>query len=593
MNETYQRLINLFKKFDTDLTPIDQHTVNNEIKNIIPTENYKPEFKETAEFMAFNLAEKLGGDQSYGTYFGPFFTSFTHEGIQYDNPPLQSITPEMIVYWEKRSSEVLHPYLIARYSGLAWDLTSLVSKEPVNQDLRIKFTNASLQIVERKLFTSPQIGLFHLRRGMNVATKFNDQYLFPRIKNLIIDLEKEFSVLPTPAPWGFGFDILFKNKKLAASPEELKGLIENLEKKLFKFSTPNQVGKTDPWAAQHAASRLADYYTSLKLPTETKRVILQVGIAYEPLFANVNKIQVAGWMQKLFELYKFYQLKDEAEDVLKRLREISKEASDEMGGFAHSFNIPKEQVDELIVNIYSVGDETVFANIVNRFVPSKEVTKDSLLKLAKEAPMQFLFSKDLQDNKGRKVAEVGSIEDDLEGNIILGIAEQFPVSSFFLHHVLAYGVEKGILTTNTILKFLMQSAIINASRIPIFEKAIEAYLRSDFLVFIHLAIPQFEDAVRYLVELNGGNVLKYKNNIYNLRTFDDILRDPIVSNVFGDDLQTYLRILFTDARGWNLRNEVCHGLVEIEFFNKQVSDRLIHALFCVGMVRFIQTAVKP
>ena len=50
--------------------------------------------------------------------------------------------------------------------------------------------------------------------------------------------------------------------------------------------------------------------------------------------------------------------------------------------------------------------------------------------------------------------------------------------------------------------------------------------------------------------------------------------------------QSYLKILFTDNRGWNLRNDVCHGMIEPELFTKQSADRVLHALLSLGLVRY-------
>jgi hypothetical protein len=33
-----------------------------------------------------------------------------------------------------------------------------------------------------------------------------------------------------------------------------------------------------------------------------------------------------------------------------------------------------------------------------------------------------------------------------------------------------------------------------------------------------------------------------------------------VKQCFGDNLSFYFRILLTDQRGWNMRNNVCHGI---------------------------------
>ena len=104
---------------------------------------------------------------------------------------------------------------------------------------------------------------------------------------------------------------------------------------------------------------------------------------------------------------------------------------------------------------------------------------------------------------------------------------------------------------------------------------------------MHLLIPQIEEAIRNIVEFAGGNVLKPNNNgtSFMLRTLDEILRDPITVSSLGDDLCYYFRILFTDQRGWNMRNNVCHGIVGMETFTHQSADRVLHALLCLGILR--------
>lgn len=77
-----------------------------------------------------------------------------------------------------------------------------------------------------------------------------------------------------------------------------------------------------------------------------------------------------------------------------------------------------------------------------------------------------------------------------------------------------------------------------------------------------------------------------KGDAFNLKTFDHLLNDEIVTNVFGEDKSLYFRTLFTDKRGWNIRNNVAHGMLDTEqFHNKQNIDRILHATLCLGMVR--------
>ncbi len=78
---------------------------------------------------------------------------------------------------------------------------------------------------------------------------------------------------------------------------------------------------------------------------------------------------------------------------------------------------------------------------------------------------------------------------------------------------------------------------------------------------LHLLIPQLENACLNIVEDAGGNIYKEnKMGGYNIKVLNDILRDPLLINCLGSDAALYFQVLFSDLRGSNLRNEICHGL---------------------------------
>ena len=64
-----------------------------------------------------------------------------------------------------------------------------------------------------------------------------------------------------------------------------------------------------------------------------------------------------------------------------------------------------------------------------------------------------------------------------------------------------------------------------------------------------------------------------------------MLRTETVERVFGENAVLYLRTLLVDARGWNLRNNLCHASVTAEACNQQVADRVIHVLLMLANVR--------
>ncbi len=166
------------------------------------------------------------------------------------------------------------------------------------------------------------------------------------------------------------------------------------------------------------------------------------------------------------------------------------------------------------------------------------------------------------------------------------MSQNMSISNLFLQEVLIGFKEKFRPTAEDLIKYLYRSPVFEEDKKAIIEKGIKFYLENDFISGIHLLIPQIEDAFRNLIEKAGGAIYKPgRNGGMNLKIFDEILREPIVSSVFDENVSFYLRILFTDPRGWNLRNLVCHGSISPQQITNDIADRVFHAILLLAQVR--------
>ena len=101
-----------------------------------------------------------------------------------------------------------------------------------------------------------------------------------------------------------------------------------------------------------------------------------------------------------------------------------------------------------------------------------------------------------------------------------------------------------------------------------------------------MLIPQVEDALRNLLRLAGGSTYKqHRLGGLMLKIFDDLLREEAVVKSLGENVVHYFRVLFTDQRGWNIRNDVCHGITPTAAFSPQLTDRIFHALLVLALLR--------
>ena len=130
------------------------------------------------------------------------------------------------------------------------------------------------------------------------------------------------------------------------------------------------------------------------------------------------------------------------------------------------------------------------------------------------------------------------------------------------------------------------SPVFAPDRRPIIEAGIKAYLAGDHTLAVHLLVPQIEQALRVLLELAGGSVLKpARLGMLTYKLLHDMLQDPLLVQVLGEDTLLYLCVLLTDQRGWNIRNRISHGLCDVHEFSPAMSDRVMHVLLCLALVR--------
>jgi hypothetical protein len=584
---TLTEILNSFDK--SSGKTFDEHDIASELKQLIPKDTSKIEMDLRAELMAFEFVEDYPNNEtSWGTYFGPLFVINNNDGTATESPSIKLVTTEIIEYWTKRAYESQHPILVARYSGLVWDFQNKITGTKPNHKIARLYAQALIDTSISKTYRREVYVFKKIERALEISSALNDDVLIENCKHSLIAFEKDNSQDTKPGLWGYCYDLLIGNKKVKLSKEEEEGIINELENKLNRLTTSVDEGsKIDPWAAEAAADRLAQYYSKKGKFDDVRRVILKVGKAFEHIMSEASSMQASGWTEHLYRLYSKFNLKEEAAAALLKIRELGPKVSEELKPISHSMDIPREEIERYVNSMTEGSIEEFLKRFVFNYIPQKEEVKKQLFQLAKAAPFQFMIGQSLQDEKGRVLATIGSLENDLEGHIVRQVSQSLTFSSLFIHIIIEKAKEKFPLTKSDILKYIETSPIIDRSRFPIIEESLNAYFNNDFLVFTHLVIPQIEEAMRNLVELAGGNVLKdaKRGGGFQLKTFDEILRDSKLVQVVGEDFATYFRILFTDQRGWNLRNNVFHGLASPSAFNNQTGHRLLHSLLCLGLIR--------
>jgi hypothetical protein len=589
MADIHTTVVEILARFEGVDRPFSEHDISASIKSVTNGINWTDlPLEVVAEQIAFDFMEDFGRHESgWSTHFGPMMVMQGPEGLL-EYPSIKQVTPDIISYWLQRANNASHPVIRARYADLVWDLCFLVTGEKANYRMAQIAVDSIVEMASKKCHDTDVDIIGKLGRALSIAISLNDQTRITAAKDAIIEFEKKVADDKHPGLWGFSFDLLYENSKVILSDKERKSLVDELEARLARVSNRNTPETFDPWATECATLQLARHYRKIGLPDEMKRVLLVYGGAYAGIAKDASAMLASGWLENVHKQFLEFGLNEEAKIIAARIQELGSKVISEMKHISTEFTVPKHEMQAHIDEMNAGNLEEVLIRIALNYFPKRADVESRLKEVAKEHPLQFLISTQVIDHKGRPGLKIGSIENDPAGQVIKQMSQELQIINFFMWPTFQETKRKFCLSVQLLADYIFKSPIFDRSRRPIIEAGIAAWLGEDHLTCAHILIPQIEEAIRNLVQRNGGAVYtpeRSSDGGYRLRMLGDLLRDQLFIDVFDSDMAFYLSVLLCDQRGLNLRNSICHGFMNPEQFGHSVSDRMVHVLLILALVK--------
>jgi len=564
--------------FDNALEPLAPHKVLNALFAARPE---APAIDWLAEIAAFHLLDRHPVESAGGQNYYPDQTEI---------PDRAPITPPFIKYWARRAHEAANPLLKGLYADLIWDLSRRVTQQaPGIEFARVAIDGYVDAARGRRLqYEHPTFGI--LARALCLALSVKDA---PRIANAIqalIDYEDAVAIDNKPGLWGQSFDLLVKNPNVPLTEAQRTKIIGDMEGRLARTSDVQNLSTLDPWSAESAALPLADLYRRTGRPNDVRRVLQQFTIAFEEHSKHGSPLQVHAWLHRVHRILTQYGIADEAQRIAVALRTLGPSIKDDLKAIRTSMTIPADKMQEFVNELTAGTQDECLAKIAAHFIPRKARVQQQVKDIAASFIFPHIGSAAVQDHRGRTLATVGPITADPDGHLIQQMAQDMSLTSIFLFEALKGARSKFNLTAASLADYILRSAMLGEDDAPFVREGIAAYVDERFLPAIHLLVPRIESAFRNMFELTGSPVLR-PNRLggFDLISLGDMLRNELVTRVFGEDVPLYLSTLLVDARGWNLRNAVCHALISPGACGRQVADRVVHVFLLLARVQAKQT----
>jgi len=517
----------------------------------------------------------------WNTRFGPILETIKKDGTYHCFPDIAQIDNAVIAYLDQRVSQATHPALKARYADFLWDITSsAIGKKPSIEWAR-QAIDAYIDCGRR--FPTSHVTDERLMRALELALSVRDSPRLDQVVNTMLGLLDQSERPGSHVLWLF--DVLYDQKGVSLSDDQQSNLIVSLEKELERICGSDQeVG----FAAKEPALRLARHYERTDQSEEVKRVIRAYGHALGKFAMKAEGLVAMDWLQEVYATFLKFGMKEEAEEFQVAAKEKGKEAEGQMAHQSFSVEIPKAEIEIFLEEITAGDLESTLRRLAVDFCPRIDDLRKHLAGVKQKAKMLSMVS---QSKMGEQqvIARAGPIDSDPEGRLMFQMAEHVQWVTSLLTASIDRMRSKYEFSPETMREFLSKSLLFEESRIPLFEHAIKAYLADDHVTTIHVLVPQIEHSLRTLLASLHKPTNKHRRAdplVMVEKTLNDILeKEPVIPEFLGEDFTLYLRMFLCDPRGYNVRNNLSHGLMEPSQFTRGISDRLLHIVWSLGFVR--------
>lgn len=484
-----------------------------------------------------------------GDAFGPTFTATDEAGNLHVFPPdLAEVQEVDLDAWEDAISEIDHPLVQARMGDLLWE-----RRRSDRPDHFARSAIKGLAELSRDPELHPVQKAQNLSRALELAMQIRDRDSVEEVRERMIgfvqaDLENHGD--------GPGAALTVLRPLIDLDPDERPDqtgtLLEDVDKKYG----------ADPYIAETVSQLLAD----LTDPEERESLRRKEVHRWREEAGMGDSLLRIHRLEHALELAIKYGLSDEADEIRVELGRTRPEDLD-LQTITTDIEISKEESDAFLAQFNGAQDwQQALVRLGAQ--PPPHGSRDKLNELVDElmqvAPIQFLITKTVM---GPDNASTIYRATDQESHRYLALAEQQALGeriwAVYAAKALFEIKEKFGVPDRAELTSFFQSDLVTEETAERFARSVEIFWGGEFDESGHTIVPRIERVYRDLARTIGVNVVREPRGTTpgGVVTFGSLMAK--LEPVFEENSWfAFHRSVLVNPLGLNLRNLICHGLVD-------------------------------
>jgi hypothetical protein len=535
-----------------------------------------------AEVLAFALVETRQHSSPWNTYFGPIGSGTKENGEPFYSPDIAGTDAEVVAHWIARAQSIKHPVLKARYADLAWDMSRAIAKSNPDPDMARMAIDAYLASISTGFRRDIHDEFESAIRALDLSEMLRDTGRIDAARTALLLLHAK-AVEKAQGLWWKAFDRLIDDKHARLADHERDQLIADLEVLAARFSNNSDPKVFDPHAAQSASERLIAYYNRIKKRDEAARLHQLTARSFEHAASLADPMLASAFLETAVAAYRDARLHDQSKRARVLMEEKIAASREQMQTFKFETTITTDDMEKFLAMVVVEDIGSTFVRIASKFVHARKKLEAEVENLMENSPLLAMITQTVMAEK-HVAAKVGSVEDDPFGRLIQQATQSISFNDIWLMAALDRAIEVHGLTPHHFVGWAARTGLFDD--LHLLMEGVRAWFAGDFVKAVHVLIPQVETALRAIAAKLGKPTTKAHPKIAGVSVavnMGDLLYSPEVTDALGSDITLHLLTLYADPRGFNLRNDMAHGLLTADQMGNSVATRLMHTLLVLGI----------
>jgi lysyl-tRNA synthetase class 1 len=517
----------------------------------------------------------------WGTYFRPRSSEPQPDQTTIDSPDIRRLDAESVERWKQRARATDDPVIKARFADVVWDLEQAITGgRGSSVEFATMAVNGYLSTVSEQRYGHPMEATFPLHRALMIATQLNQKELIRTVATRILELGEGASAT-SPGIWDMPSSVFLENKRIPA--DLMQRMKDQLEVRLAEASAAN-----NEWAAQVAGTSLLKYLRPVQDRPERQRIVKVIGDVHRRNADGWPSLRAIGLLRSIAMLYEQEALTDEAKDLHLYIEKRGQTATQEMKRFEYTVYLDQEETESQLNKLLTgIAVYPAVFRLAYACLPDPDTLRKFISEAAEQAPISRSITRSYYGSHGLPSSEVGSPEHDPNGNLVELFQRDPEGKMIYLVLGMRTAREKFKFTPSELIeKMLVGSPLFRGDRREFFEQGFSAYENGDYMKTIHVLVPQVEYMMRELLgELGAGKTKpnKLQPHLFDHKNMNDFFREPLVIESIEESLYLFLKSLYIDRRGLNLRNDLAHGIADASAFNEQTAGLVLQSIILLSL----------